>query len=199
MSMSTKVRVVVAALGISAAGITGTVIHEDFRDGPYMPTKGDRWTIGYGSTVYEDGTPVKPTDPKITEERALAIMLAHSNKDEAAFKRSLPGVKMYQEEFDNYMDFVYQYGQTNWNGSGMRRELLKGNRVGACEALKLYKNMFSNTEMPVSKGWEVSKRNAAGKPIQWKFDCSTPGNKQCRGVWTRQLARYDKCMQYAVQ
>ena len=43
-------------------------------------------------------------------------------------------------------------------------------------------------------GWTVSRRDAQGKPSRWEFDCSTPGNKVCRGVWTRQLERHQKCM-----
>ena len=27
------------------------------------------------------------------------------------------------------------------------------------------------------------------------YDCSTPGNKRCAGVWTRQLERYETCME----
>lgn len=52
----------------------------------------------------------------------------------------------------------------------MRRLLLAGDYAGACRALLRYKY-------------------AAG------YDCSTPGNKRCYGVWTRQLARHAKCME----
>jgi hypothetical protein len=31
--------------------------------------------------------------------------------------------------------------------------------------------------------------------VRWRFDCSTPGNKVCRGVWTRQQARHAACME----
>ena len=29
----------------------------------------------------------------------------------------------------------------------------------------------------------------------WKQDCSYPGNRVCAGVWTRQIKRYDRCME----
>ena len=32
---------------------------EGFRDTAYRPLPTDRWTIGYGSTFYEDGSPVQ--------------------------------------------------------------------------------------------------------------------------------------------
>lgn len=77
-------------------------------------------------------------------------------------------MKLYQEEFDLYLDFVGQYGMGTWRKGSPRRYLIDGNYVGACEALLLY-------------------RFAAG------YDCSTPGSKRCPGVWTRQLERNAKC------
>ena len=68
------------------------------------------------------------------------------------------------------MDFVYQYGSTNWMGSSMRRNILAGQYSAACNSLLQWKR-------------------AAG------YDCSTPGNKRCWGVWERQLARHKKCME----
>lgn len=68
------------------------------------------------------------------------------------------------------MDFVGQYGMGNWRPSSMRRDLLAGNYVQACHDLLKYKY-------------------AAG------YDCSTPGNKRCWGVWQRQLERHAKCME----
>ncbi|RYG10893.1 MAG: lysozyme, partial [Burkholderiales bacterium] len=92
------------------------------------------------------------------------------NQDERQFQASLPGAELYPEEFDLYMDFVGQYGITNWRSSSMRREILAGNYVAACHALLMW-------------------RKAAG------FDCSTLGNKRCAGVWTRQLERHKKCLE----
>ena len=40
---------------------------------PYLCPAGV-WTIGYGSTRYENGAPVRPTDPPITRERAEALV-----------------------------------------------------------------------------------------------------------------------------
>ena len=44
-------------------------------------------------------------------------------------------------------------------------------------------------------GWEPYQWDAAGRPKRWRYDCSTPGNKVCRGVWTRQQARHAACME----
>jgi hypothetical protein len=50
----------------------------------------------------------------------------------------------------------------------MRTQYVAGNYALACQAYLRYKF-------------------AAG------YDCSTPGNKRCMGVWTRQLQRHAAC------
>ena len=79
------------------------------------------------------------------------------------------GVVLTQGEFDLYVDFTGQYGIGNWRKSSMRRHLLAGQYRQACDALLRY-------------------RYAAG------YDCSTPGNRRCPGVWTRQKERHAKCI-----
>lgn len=162
-------RQAVAVLSLSAAGLIGLVAHESYTAKAIVPTQGDRPTVGFGSTFNEDGTPVKLGD-KTTPVRALIKAQAHISKEEALFRSSLPGIALYQGEYDLYMDWVYQYGTSAWLKSGMRRELLVGNYAAACQALLRY-------------------RFAGG------YDCSTPGNKRCAGVWTRQLERHKKCME----
>lgn len=166
--MSIRNRIIVAALSISAAGFAGWQASEGYTSQAIIPTKGDVPTIGHGSTRYEDGTRVKMGDT-ITRERAAVLARNLMAQDEKAFAATLPGVKLHQEEYDLYLDFVGQYGMGNWRQSSMRRQLQAGNYVAACKALLRY-------------------RFAAG------YDCSTPGNKRCPGVWSRQLKRYNQCM-----
>lgn len=179
----TAARVLVATLTLSAAGFAswqasegdgpttvrqdGVVLHH-----PYVPTAGDVPTIGNGSTRYEDGTAVRLTDPPITRQRAEKLARNLHREEEARFKASLPGVLLYPGEFDLYMDFVGQYGIGNWRTSSMRRHLLAGDYLRACQALP-----------------------------QWRFqagrDCRLPQNwgpKGCKGVWTRQQKRHADCM-----
>ena len=105
----------------------------------------------------------------VTPVNALKKAHAHISKEEIIFRNTLPGVFLTQAEYDIYMDFVYQFGTGAWAKSSMRRELLAGRPRAACDALLKY-------------------RFAGG------FDCSTPGNKRCMGVWTRQLERHAACM-----
>ena len=170
--MTSKVRIAVAALTLSALGFIAIVSDESYTDKAIVPTKGDRPTYGFGSTLKEDGTPVKPGD-RTDPVRALRTAQAHISREENRFRDSLPGVKLTQGEYDLYMDFVYQYGSGAWSQSSMRRHLLAGNYKAACDALLLY-------------------RRAGG------YDCSTmidgKPNKRCWGVWERQLKRHASCV-----
>lgn len=162
-------RKAIAGLSLSAAALIGLVMSEGYTDKAVVPTINDRPTVGFGSTFHEDGKPVKLGDTT-TPVRALIKVQAHVAKEERVFRESLPGVALHQGEYDLYLDWTYQYGTGAWSKSSMRRNLLAGNYAGACKALLAYR--FSGG-----------------------YDCSTPGNKRCAGVWTRQLERYNTCME----
>jgi GH24 family phage-related lysozyme (muramidase) len=164
-------RLAVAVFTISAAGFASWQASESFTDHAIIPTKGDVPTLGHGSTRWEDGRPVKMGET-ITRERAAQLARNLLLADERRLVDSLPGVTLYQEEFDLYLDFVGQYGIGNWRQSKSRRDLLEGSHYAACKSLLRY-------------------RFAAG------YDCSTPFNRRCAGVWDRQLGRFAKC--YAAQ
>lgn len=168
MDKASKVRVAVGALSLSAAALIGLATHEGYTGKAVIPTKGDVPTVGFGSTRHEDGSRVQMGDTT-TPVGALKKLQTHVSKEEAVFRASLTGVELTQAEYDLYMDWVYQYGTGAWQKSSMRRHLLQGQHRQACDALLQY-------------------RFAAG------YDCSTPGNKRCMGVWTRQLERHRKCL-----
>lgn len=169
MNKPFRQRISAYLLTISAAGFSAWVGYEGFSNTPTIPTKGDVPTIGHGSTRYEDGTRVKMNDPPITKQRAEQLARNLMSGDEKLFRNSIPSVSLHQEEYDVYLDFVGQYGIGNWRSSSMRRQLQAGHYRQACDSLLKW-------------------RFAAG------FDCSTPGNRRCPGVWTRQLERHDKCI-----
>lgn len=185
-------RVLVAGLSVSAAALVGLVAREGYTDKAVVPTQGDRPTVGFGSTFHEDGTPVKMGDTA-TPVRALIKAQAHISREETLFRNSLPGVALHQGEYDLYMDWVYQYGNRAWLTSGMRRELQAGNYPAACFELLQYRKLTSARQE--GPDWTVSKRDTQGRPLRWEFDCSTPGNRVCMGVWTRQQARHKTCME----
>ncbi len=157
-----KPKIIVATLALSASAFVGLVANEGFTDTTIIPVKGDVPTIGFGTT---EG--VKMGD-KTTPVKALLTAQAHISKEESVFRDSLPGVKLSQAEYDLYIDWLYQYGSGSWRNSSMRKNLLAGDYVAACNSLLKYKF--------------VAKR-----------DCSIRSNN-CYGVWTRQQERYSKCM-----
>lgn len=169
MTPTTRNRIAAALLSISGLGFATWQASEGLTTVAVIPTKGDVPTIGHGSTHYENGAPVRMGDT-ITPQRAEVLARNLVKVDEKKLAASLPGVKLYQEEFDVYLDFIGQYGIGNWSGSSMRKNLLAGNYVGACNSLLKY-------------------RFSAG------YDCSTPGNRRCWGVWARQLERNKKCLE----
>lgn len=166
--MSARNRIAAVLLTVSLAGVAAWQQREGFTSVAIIPTRGDVPTVGHGSTRYEDGTRVQMGDT-ITRQRADALSRNLLDMDAKALARTLPGVSLYQVEFDLYLDWVGQYGIGRWRTSSMRRELIAGNHRAACQALLLYKY-------------------SAG------FDCSTPGNRVCSGVWSRQLERHAQCI-----
>lgn len=165
--MQNKTKYLVTTLAVSAAFFTSLIDYEGYKSKPYKDSVGVP-TIGIGSTVYEDGKKVRMTDKPITKERAIEISKHHVSKDEIAFRNSIKSARLSQTEYDLYLDFVYNFGQSNWNGSSIRTLLNQGRNREACERLLLW-------------------RNAGGR------DCRVRSNN-CYGVWKRQLDRHGKCV-----
>lgn len=167
-----KSRMAVALLTVSIGGFGAWVGHEGFSPTPYVPTKGDVPTIGHGSTRYEDGTPVRLTDPAISRARAAELARNLMSGDELAFRKTIPNVNLYQGEYDVYMDFVGNFGIGNWKTSSMRKNLLAGNYRKACDSLLL---------------WRRQGGRDCSQSVNW-------GPNGCKGVWIRQLQRHAQCM-----
>jgi lysozyme len=159
-------RIAVAALSLSAVAFGGLVLSEHYTDEAVIPVKGDRPTLGYGSTFHADGSPVRMGD-RTNPVEAVQRSLAHIQKDEAGLKRCVTA-PLHQAEYDLLVDAAYQYGAGTVCASSMVREANAGNYRLSCEAYLKY-------------------RFVAGR------DCSKPGSG-CRGVWIRAQARRDKCM-----
>lgn len=170
-------RVAIAVLSLSAAGFAGIAINENYTDTAVVPTRNDRPTVGLGSTFRDDGTPVQLGDT-ITPVQAIVRSVNHIAKDEAGLKRCVTA-PLSQTEYDNLVDFSYQYGAPTACASSMVRYINAGDYAAACKAYTLYKN---------SGGYDCSTlvKDRAGKWVP---------NKRCWGVWTRSLARRDKCLE----
>lgn len=169
--LSKRTRIAIASLSLSAAGLVSLVAHEGYTDKAVIPTKGDRPTVGFGSTFREDGSPVQMGDTT-TPAKALARTLAYVAKDGEAL-RSCVKVPLHQAEFDLLQNHSYQYGVKTTCSSVMVRRVNAGDYAGSCKGYLEYKK-------------------AGG------YDCSTlidgQPNKRCWGVWERSKWRHDQCM-----
>ena len=190
MATDIKTRIAIAALSLSAAAFVGRTVHEGYTNDAIIPTVGDKPTLGFGTTERPDGSPVQLGD-RTNPIEALQRTLAYTQKADARLKACVK-VPLYQVEFDLLSDHGYQYGVGATCVSPMVRKANAGDYRGSCEGYKSYQYMTS--PKPLGKGWEPYQYDAANRPIRWRFDCSTPGNKQCSGVWTRSVWRYEQCM-----
>lgn len=188
-------KVAASALSLSALAFVGLITHEGWFERATVPTKGDVPTVGPGLTQRPDGTPVQLGDT-IKPVEGIQRSHAHIAKDEAGLKACVTG-ELSQVEYDLLMDFSYQYGVGAACSSPMVKYINAGKYVEACQAYAQYRFM---TDTVPHQGWEAYRFDPQGKPIRWRYDCSTISsstgkpNKVCWGVWTRQKTRIDKCM-----
>lgn len=162
-----KVRLAVAALSLSAAGFVAIIDREGWSDTPIVPVPGDPLTIGFGTTTHPDGSPIKPGD-RITPPRAVARAMQDVERFEGALKQCVK-VPLSQAEYDVYLSLSYNIGSGAFCGSSLVRALNQERYSDACNHI-----------------------------LDWKFvrgfDCSTPGNRVCHGLWRDRVELHEKCM-----
>lgn len=97
---------------------------EGFSAAPYLCHAGVP-TIGYGSTHYPDGRPVRLDDPPVSREQAAQIMAA----DLVAFAEAVEGaagVALSQHQLDALVSFAYNVGVRAMRGSTLMRHVRAG-------------------------------------------------------------------------
>jgi len=150
------------------------IVQEGYSEKAIIPVKGDVPTLGHGSTTHADGTQVRIGDTT-TPTKALQRSLLYVQRQES-FARQCVTAPLHQGEYDLMQNFGYQFGVKRLCESSMVRLANAGDYAGSCRAYLSYR--FQGAD---------------------KFDCSTmidgKRNKRCWGVWTRQLERYEKCME----
>lgn len=155
-----KIRKSIIAIVVSTAGIGGIALHEGFRENAYVPIPGDKVTIGYGSTTYEDGSKVKMGD-KITRQKAEELLGNKVNMFERQVK-SCVKVPLAQNEYDAFVSLTYNIGGQAFCSSTLVKKLNAYDYEGACnEILK----------------WDKFR----GKPLPGLTKRRQQENKQCLG------------------
>lgn len=97
---------------------------EGFRAKPYACPAGVA-TIGYGSTYYADGRPVKMTDAPVTEEQAQELLQATLAKYEACVNGAVK-MPINQNQFDALVSFTYNVGCSAFRNSTLLRMFNQG-------------------------------------------------------------------------
>jgi len=120
-----KARIVIGALTLSASALVGIAVHEGYRGEAYIPVKGDKPTLGFGTT---DG--VQPGDT-IEPVQALVRKLADVQRFEGALKQCVR-VPLHQYEYDAFLSLAYNIGPGAFCGSTLVRRLNAGDYAGAC-------------------------------------------------------------------
>ena len=171
-------RVAVTSLSISAALVAAIGVNEGWTERPVIPVKGDVPTIYNGITWNaETGKRITMQDDSWTlcnmgDSKACGVRMltAHLVRTDDGLKNCVkPTAQMTQGEWDILHDFAHQYGVPATCKSSIVRNYNAAKYEAACHSYLKYKFVDG-------------------------YDCSTAGNKHCYGVWTRQLDRFDKCM-----
>jgi lysozyme len=105
---------------------------------------------------------------RTTPVKALLRALQDSQQYEGAMKRCVTA-PLHQAEYDVYTHLAYNIGPGAFCTSTLVKKLNQLNYAGAC-------------------GEILNWKRAAG------FDCSTPGNTRCAGLWTDRLKSHAQCM-----
>lgn len=100
---------------ISVLGLELIKRYEGFSAAPYLCPAGVP-TIGYGSTYYENDQKVELSDPPITEDWALQLLLNTVVTYEKAVA-SMVTSPISQNQFDALTSFCYNVGVTNFKKS----------------------------------------------------------------------------------
>lgn len=123
--MISRVRVGIAALALSAAGLVGIITQEGYSGNAVIPVPGDVPTIGFGTT---GGVKMGDT---ITPPKAVARVLRDVAEYEGALKNCVT-VELHQYEYDAYVDFAYNVGPKKFCESTMVAKLNERDYAGAC-------------------------------------------------------------------
>lgn len=129
-------------MNLSAAGLDAIASHEGFRERAYPDpgsANGLPVTIGFGSTRWEDGSPIQ-LGQTVSRERAKHMMARELEAIEQTVGE-LVKVPLTQGQFDALCSFVYNVGAGAFKASTLLRLLNAGNTAGAAdEFLRWNKN-----------------------------------------------------------
>lgn len=131
---------------VSNAGIELIKSFEGFRANAYPDPKsgGDPWTVGYGTTKFPSGRPVKKGD-YVTPAQA-EMYLRDDVKKFANSVDALVTVPLKQCQYDALVSFVYNLGATNFRKSTLLKKLNAKDYKGAADEFLRWVSPGSSVE-----------------------------------------------------
>ena len=172
-------RLSIAALVFSAVGFMGWVTDEGYQEKAAPPVPGDVDTNGYGSTLGDDGKPLKhgeTVDPVRAVRRAVRDIEAKEQVLKACFG---PTVTLYQYEWDTYVRLSGNVGEHRVCNSSIPGKLQAGEYEAACRTILDF-NKFRDRTKPKVKN---PKTGAYEYPLV-----------ELRGLTLRRQREYRQCM-----
>jgi lysozyme len=116
------------------------------------------WTIGWGNTFYENGTPVRQGD-KITQDRANSLFVFVANKFADEIKKLIK-TNLSENQFSALVCFAYNVGtgnlakstllkkvNVNPNDPSISNEFLRWNKAGGKELLGLTRRRTAESKL----------------------------------------------------
>ena len=127
---------------LSEAGMALLNEFEGFRSKPYRDSVG-KPTIGWGTTYYPDGTPVRMSDKPVTRKEAARIKQAVLNQDfspavNMMFADEIERGEITQNMFDALISLVYNIGVMGLKASSIYRNIKAGRFEAAADSFLLY-------------------------------------------------------------
>lgn len=131
---------------VSDAGIELIKSFEGFRANAYPDPKsgGEPWTVGYGTTKFPSGRPVKKGD-YVTPAQA-EMYLREDVKKFASSVDALVTVPLKQCQYDAIVSFVYNLGATNFRKSTLLKKLNAKDYKGAADEFLRWVSPGSSVE-----------------------------------------------------
>ena len=136
---------------VSDAGIELIKSFEGFRANAYPDPKsgGDPWTVGYGTTKFPSGRPVKKGD-YVTPAQA-EMYLREDVKKFASSVDALVTVPLKQCQYDALVSFFYNLGATNFRKSTLLKKLNAKDYKGAADEFLRWVSPGSSVEAGIRR------------------------------------------------
>ena len=165
----------IAALLITAALVGSVKLYEAYSSVAYIPLPNDKVTIGFGSTEYPNGIPVKLGE-KIDRKTADAYLMHDIDKFKVGMSKCIEA-PLYQHEFDSYLSLVYNIGVAGFCNSSIPIKLNTGNYDAACRTILQFNKVkdYSKPRIVLPSG-----------KVVWQY-------KVVRGLNNRRKSEYATC------